>query len=297
MTTWRGSSVPGRRARQQRRVEQEVDVGDERDPCALWRRQDLLEPARGVEAAEAAAGDRRCSRPCGAYLSGRARGALLRPRAPGARAACSRRRTRHGAPANAWLATVAKPCSSVRSASSRWAIRSDGGSSSPLGRRRRSSGRRARRARRAARRARRPARRPASPRSMRQPGRALQLARVVAEQVAEQALRDRLGVARCGRRAACTVLAPRTAYRPGMIQACASAIAPTGADSGSISNRTTATTQNGTTCATIVSVHSRARMRSVRVGLAAAPGDGRRAREARPRTPGSGLSRRRSGGA
>ena len=40
----------------------------------------------------------------------------------------SRRRTRHRAPENDRFATVAKPASSVRSASSRWAIRSLGGS-------------------------------------------------------------------------------------------------------------------------------------------------------------------------
>ena len=40
-----------------------------------------------------------------------------------------RRDTRHGAPENAWFATVAKPVSSVRSASRRWAIRSEGGRS------------------------------------------------------------------------------------------------------------------------------------------------------------------------
>ena len=40
-----------------------------------------------------------------------------------------RRATRQGAPAKAWFATVAKPSSSTRRASSRCAIRSDGGSS------------------------------------------------------------------------------------------------------------------------------------------------------------------------
>ena len=43
-------------------------------------------------------------------------------------AAASRRRTRQRAPANARFATVAKPCSSARSASSRWAMRSPAGS-------------------------------------------------------------------------------------------------------------------------------------------------------------------------
>ena len=47
---------PRRGAGQQRRVQQVVDVGHERDVRAL-RRQDPLEPAGGVEAAEATAGD------------------------------------------------------------------------------------------------------------------------------------------------------------------------------------------------------------------------------------------------
>ena len=46
--------------------------------------------------------------------------------APGVTRLGSRRRTRQRAPAKAWLATVAKPASSARSASSRCAIRSDG---------------------------------------------------------------------------------------------------------------------------------------------------------------------------
>ena len=49
-------------------------------------------------------------------------------RAPGATRLGSRRRTRQRAPAKAWLATVAKPCSSSRSASSRCAMRSEDGS-------------------------------------------------------------------------------------------------------------------------------------------------------------------------
>src|SRR5919206_318704 len=63
-----------------------------------------------------------------------------------------------------------------------------------------------------------------------------------------------------------------------MIHACASAMAATGADSGSISIRTAATTMNGTTCATVVSVQSRPRLRSVsalarlRPGTAASSG-------------------------
>ena len=48
-------------------------------------------------------------------------------RAPDASRGGSRRRTRQRAPLNARLATVAKPCSSSRSASSRWAMRSAAG--------------------------------------------------------------------------------------------------------------------------------------------------------------------------
>src|SRR6266480_6412362 len=65
-----------------------------------------------------------------------------------------------------------------------------------------------------------------------------------------------------------------------MIQACAIAIAATGADSGWSSMRTTATATNGTTCATVVSVQSCPRRRSVsslarrRQGTAASSGRG-----------------------
>ena len=53
VTTWRGSSVPAAASGRNGRVEQEVDVVDERDPRALPR-QDPLQRARGVEAAEPA---------------------------------------------------------------------------------------------------------------------------------------------------------------------------------------------------------------------------------------------------
>ena len=56
VTTWRGSSVPGRGLGQERRVEHEVDVVDEDQPRRLLR-QDPLELARGGRAGEAAAGD------------------------------------------------------------------------------------------------------------------------------------------------------------------------------------------------------------------------------------------------
>ena len=77
-----------------------------------------------------------------------------------------------------------------------------------------------------------------------------------------------------------------------MIQAWASAIRLTGAASGLIANIPIATTQNGTTWATIVSVHSRARVRRVpavsrrRQGTAASSG-----------SAASDISRRRSAGA
>src|SRR3954447_24718538 len=44
----------------------------------------------------------------------------------------TRRRTRQRAPLNAWLATVAKPASSARRASSRWAVRSPAGRESSV---------------------------------------------------------------------------------------------------------------------------------------------------------------------
>ena len=62
--------------------------------------------------------------------SATARAGRRRPSSSAGRiGAGSRRRTRQGAPAKAWLATVAKPSSSSRSASSRCATRSEGGSS------------------------------------------------------------------------------------------------------------------------------------------------------------------------
>ena len=102
-----------------------------------------------------------------------------------------RRATRQGAPAKAWFATVAKPSSSTRRASSRWAIRSDGGSSRstvphaeavhPA-----ATGRHEQRAALAE--------QPDAQLAVleRKPGLALELALLVAEQVAEQALCHRL---------------------------------------------------------------------------------------------------------
>ena len=55
-----------RRARQQRRVEHEVDVVDQRDLRARCGGQLALERARGVEPAEAAAGDDDAARAIGA---------------------------------------------------------------------------------------------------------------------------------------------------------------------------------------------------------------------------------------
>ena len=163
---------------------------DQRDRAPL-RRQDALEPAGGVEPAEPAAGDHDVPGHGRRYL---ARGAATRRAAASAGriAPVDAARSRHGAPANAWFATVAKPSSSVRSASSRWAIRSEGGSSgsvvahaeavhaaAAVGHEQR------------ARLAHEPDAEPAA--LERQPGRALELALLVAEQVAEQALRHRLG--------------------------------------------------------------------------------------------------------
>ncbi len=96
------------------------------------------------------------------------------------------------APLKARFATVAKPASSSRSASSRWAVRSADGSS------------RVRPARTSSRPGGRPGRTssapasptsqtPSAPRSGREPGARVQRARVVAEQVAEQAERRPLG--------------------------------------------------------------------------------------------------------
>ena len=122
-----------------------------------------------------------------------------------------RRETRQGAPAKAWFATVAKPSSSTRSASSRCAIRSDGGSS-------RSTARNAeavhapapgRHEQRAA-----LAEQPDAELAALEgePGLALELALVVAEQVAEQPLRH--GLSRRGPR----LLRPHDARPPERVQ-------------------------------------------------------------------------------
>ena len=113
-------------------------------------------------------------------------------RAPAAPAACMRRRSRHGAPLNARLATVAKPSSSARSASSRCAMRSAGGQpglghldapaehAPPAGRHEHRAGL---------------ADEPDAERAAlrHQAGLRVQLARVVADEVAEQAERALLG--------------------------------------------------------------------------------------------------------
>ena len=101
----------------------------------------------------------------------------------------SRRRTRQRAPLNARLATVANPCSSVRSASSRCAIRSADGS-------RRSSTCTHQQSTRRPRTSSAPpsptTQTPSAPRSTHEAGAGVQLARLVADQVAQQAERGPL---------------------------------------------------------------------------------------------------------
>ena len=86
----------------------------------------------------------------------------------------------------------------------------------------------------------------------------MQLACVVVDEVAEQAERDALGAVLAGSSERVTV-APRRAYSSGISHACASAASETGSASGDSSTITTAIATNGTTCASVVSVHSRSR--------------------------------------
>ena len=133
-----------------------------------------------------------------------------------------------------------------------------------LGRRpsRTSSRRAGRRAGPAARRPRRRARRRAGRARARGPVRACSVARLVADQVAEQAERRPLGPGR--RRAARgrTTFAPRLAYSAGIPHACTTAIAATGNESGSSAISSAAVARNGIVCASVVSVQSRPRRRS-----------------------------------
>ena len=80
----------------------------------------------------------------------------------------------------------------------------------------------------------------------REAGAALELALVVAEQVAEEALGDRLAAPALRAPFGRTTLAPRKAYSSGMIQACANAASATGAASGSSQTITTPAATNGT---------------------------------------------------
>ena len=128
---------------------------------------------------------------------GPARDSQPRPRsprrAPGADASRRRRRTRHAAPVKAWFATVAKPISSWRSASSRCAMRSRAAARgrSPA---RRSSARASRSGAPAARPPLPPARRPAGRAPARGRCAAISSPRLVVEQVAEQPQRRALGL-------------------------------------------------------------------------------------------------------
>ena len=67
----------------------------------------------------------------------------------------------------------------------------------------------------------------------------------MAEQVAEEPLRDRLRTSLRGPFGR-TTLAPRKAYSSGMIQACASAARATGAESGSSHSMPAPAATNGT---------------------------------------------------
>ena len=170
----------------------------------------------------------------------------------------SRRRTRPRAPENAMLATVAKPCSSARSASS----------SGRCGRRRAGRGRRRRRtssprgARPTARAARPPRRRPTpeAPGLDHEARPGVQVARVVADEVAEQAEGGALG-RRVGPRARAHDVraARRVELRddPGVREAHERHRRRQRLER----EQQTAAARNGTTCATVVSVHSRPRRR------------------------------------
>ena len=150
-------------------------------------------------------------------------GRIARRQARGAR--------RHAAPLNARLATVAKPASSSRSASSRCAVRSAEGSSPSTFTHQQSTRRPPGRTSSA------PAsptsQTPSAPRSSDEPGAGVQLARLVAEQVAEQP--ERRPLRRRRPRAARGRTTARRGWRtaPGSPTRARRAIAATGNESGS----------------------------------------------------------------
>ena len=241
---------------------------------------------------------RRPSMDCPAWPGTPSRRAAATPASSAGRiSGGSRRRTRQRAPAKARLATVAKPSSSARSASSRWAMRSPPGRSGSSTPHAVADARAARRGRTSS--------APASPDEPHaqppalehQPGARVQVARVVADEVPEQPDRSALGAGR--RAAACgrTTLAPRCGVElrddPRVRDA-----RQRDRQRQRLDQRAAATpaAMNGTTCATVVSVHSGrcgpgARRR--RAGASGRP----RARGAARRPRRAGASRRRSAGA
>ena len=205
-------------------------------------------------------------------------------------------------PEKAWFATVAKPSSSVRSASSRWAMRSPVGSRGSFTRTQKqcTRTRRSRRAGPGFRTSNAPAgptsHVPSSPRSGTRP---------VRWQVARRGPRGRRAARapprwpapRRGRGLGRTTLAPRWAYSSGMIQARATQASATGSDRGSSASRSAAVPRNGTTCATVVRSRSRRAARAARRRRAGASGRARArgaARRPRPRPAGQPLGDRQA---
>src|SRR3954451_12673374 len=188
----------------------------------------------------------------------------------------SLRRTRHGAPEKAWLATVAKPISSLRNASSRWAIRSEGGSDLSVVLTQKQCTRWPRSRNRMA---------PASPISQ-WPRRLRSSARPVWRWSSRASCVRRSPRKPCATGSACswrsplrrTTLAPRNACSSGTSQACAKLAMATGIASGCSAISTMPAAMNGIVQPTVQSVqsrpHRRRRSRSVvgRQGTAARSG-------------------------
>ena len=103
----------------------------------------------------------------------------------------------------------------------------------------------------------------------------MQLARLVADEVAEQPERGPLGAPASRRRRGSTTFAPRLAYSSGIAHACTSASAATGRQPG-LERRpaAAAVATNGTLWAAVLSVHRRPRARSAALVDRRAPGDG-----------------------